>query len=76
MNVPRQNPVKPALSVFLSYSMQDRANVISLIDGLRSANIEALDFFDDESWPGMRSQWDGFLSKLSGWFQVGFVSLG
>ncbi len=57
MDVPRQNPVKPALSVFLSYSMQDRASVISLIDGLRSANIEVLDFFDDEPLGAEINSW-------------------
>jgi hypothetical protein len=30
----------------------------------------------EQSWPGMRSQSDRFLSKLSGWFQVGFGWLG
>ena len=29
-----------------------------------------------KSWPGMRSQSDRFLSKLSGWFQGGFGWLG
>jgi|GEM_PF-4805800 len=57
MSGPRQNPPKPALSVFLSYSMHDRADVAPLIDGLRSANIEVLDFFDDEPLGAEINSW-------------------
>jgi hypothetical protein len=32
--------------------------------------------FYRQSCLGMRSHWDRFLSKLSGWFQVRFVWLG
>lgn len=48
MNTNWENPAKPILTMFISYSVRDRHLVTPIIDGLREVNVEVLDFFDSE----------------------------
>src|SRR5579884_1192632 len=57
MNLPRENPSTPHLSVFLSYSIRDRAAVVPLIDALRAANVEVFDFFENEPFGADIDAW-------------------
>ena len=52
-----ENPKRPLLTAFLSYSNQDRPLVIPLIEGLRKARIEVIDFCEDEPFGAYVDNW-------------------